>query len=47
MIESLIELRIDARAKKDYKKSDLIRSKLKEIGIIIEDSSSGQRWKVE
>ncbi len=47
-LESLIQMRDEARASKDYKKSDLIRAKLKEIGILIEDKagSSGVRWKL-
>ncbi|MFH1521280.1 MAG: cysteine--tRNA ligase [Candidatus Micrarchaeota archaeon] len=46
-LEQLIKLRDDARAAKDYKKSDVIRNKLKEIGIIIEDKTgvTGSRWK--
>lgn len=46
-LEKLIKMRDDARATKDYKKSDIIRNKLKEIGIIIEDKagSIGSRWK--
>lgn len=46
-LEQLIAMRDEARTKKDYKKSDLIRAKLKEIGIILEDKSgSGVRWKL-
>jgi len=47
-IESIISLRDEARKKKDYAKSDLIRNRLKDIGIILEDKAgSGIRWKVE
>jgi cysteinyl-tRNA synthetase len=48
-LELLISLRDEARAAKDYKKSDLIRAKLKGIGIIIEDKAGagGVRWKVD
>jgi len=48
-IEQLVESRDDARAAKDYKKSDIIRNKLKEIGIIIEDKAGvkGSRWKID
>ncbi|MFZ5500462.1 MAG: cysteine--tRNA ligase, partial [Candidatus Micrarchaeota archaeon] len=38
-LEKLVAMRDDARAKKDYKKSDLIRERLKGIGIILEDKS--------
>ncbi|MFH0884385.1 MAG: cysteine--tRNA ligase [Candidatus Micrarchaeota archaeon] len=44
----LISMRDQARAAKDYQRSDLIRSRLKEIGIIIEDKAGagGTRWKL-
>jgi len=44
----LISMRDEARAAKDYKKSDVIRGRLKEIGIIIEDKAGagGTRWKL-
>jgi cysteinyl-tRNA synthetase len=47
VLDSLIKMREDARKNKDYAKGDLIRSKLKEIGIIIEDKPDGTRWKLE
>ena len=47
MLESLILLRSELRMKKDFAKSDLIRVKLQEIGIVLEDKGSGgPRWKV-
>jgi cysteinyl-tRNA synthetase len=47
-LEMLISLRDRARAGKDYGKSDDIRSRLKKIGIILEDKpSAGVRWKLE
>jgi cysteinyl-tRNA synthetase len=44
----LISMRDEARAAKDYKKSDVIRGRLKEIGIVIEDKAGagGTRWKL-
>jgi cysteinyl-tRNA synthetase len=47
ILDSLIKMREDARKSKDYAKGDLIRDKLKEIGIVIEDKPDGTRWKVE
>ncbi len=44
-IEELITQREDARMKKDWKKSDELRDKLLKEGYIIEDTSSGPRWK--
>ncbi len=45
----LIKMRDSARAAKDYRRSDDIRSRLKEIGIILEDKASagGVRWKLQ
>jgi len=44
-ITKLIEEREKARKKKDFKKADEIRDKLKEKGIILEDTKEGVRWK--
>jgi cysteinyl-tRNA synthetase len=50
-LDLLIDAREKARASKDYKRSDLIRSKLNGIGIVLEDKNkdkeSGPRWKIE
>ena len=43
--KKLIEDREQARKKGDFKKADFIREKLKERGIIIEDTPKGTRWK--
>lgn len=42
----LISMRDKAREAKDYKRSDMIRAKLREIGVIIEDKAEGIRWKI-
>ncbi len=44
-VESLIEERKDARAAKDFARSDAIRDQLKEQGIILEDTPQGMRWR--
>jgi cysteinyl-tRNA synthetase len=41
LVEFLIDLRQEARAAKDYAKSDAIRDRLAEIGIILEDRADG------
>lgn len=43
-IDALIEERNQARSNKDFKRSDEIRDKLKEQGIILEDTAQGVRW---
>ncbi len=43
-IEDLIEKRTNARKNKDFKTADEIRDKLKEMGIILEDTPQGVKW---
>lgn len=45
-IEQMIRARAEARKRKDWKKADTIRDKLKEMGIILEDTPQGTRWKL-
>jgi cysteinyl-tRNA synthetase len=44
-ILNLIREREIARREKNFKKADLIRNKLKEKGIVLEDTPYGTRWK--
>ncbi len=44
-VEALIEKRNEARAGKDFATSDKIRDQLLEMGIILEDTPQGVRWK--
>ena len=46
VLEKLIELRNEARKKKEFGKSDSIRARLAEIGVILEDKKEGVRWKL-
>ncbi len=45
--EELISRREEARKAKDWKTADHIRSKLKDMGIIIEDTAQGLKWRIE
>jgi cysteinyl-tRNA synthetase len=44
-IEHLIEERNRARASKDFNRADMIRKELLELGIVLEDTKEGTRWK--
>jgi cysteinyl-tRNA synthetase len=45
--EELIRKREEARKAKDWKTADKIREQLKNMGIIIEDTPQGVKWKIE
>ncbi len=44
-IEALIKARNDARASKDWSAADAARQALSEMGIVLEDSTEGTRWR--
>ena len=50
MLDGLISLvnkqREEARLRRDFKNSDAIRESLNELGIVLEDTAEGTRWKV-
>jgi cysteinyl-tRNA synthetase len=43
--KTLLEERLDARRKKDFRRSDAIRDQLKTRGIVVEDTKDGQKWR--
>jgi cysteinyl-tRNA synthetase len=45
LVELLIELRTRARQEKNWAEADLIRDRLAEIGIVLEDRPDGTIWK--
>ena len=46
-IDLLVEVRSEARAQKLWALSDMIRDRLKELGVAIEDSKDGTSWRWE
>ncbi len=45
-IEQMIEERAEARKRKDWKRADAIRDRLKEMGVILEDTPEGTKWRL-
>ena len=46
LIDMLVDMRAQARAQRDYARSDLIRDQLAGLGITLEDRADGTLWKV-
>jgi cysteinyl-tRNA synthetase len=44
--EALLEARLRARADRDWAESDRLRAELLTLGVAVEDSRDGQRWKL-
>ena len=47
LVSLLIDLREKARKEKNYGMSDEIRKRLHELGVVLEDSDKGVKWRVE
>jgi cysteinyl-tRNA synthetase len=47
LLELIIQQRQEARQRRDFKTSDAIRDKLAELGVMLEDTAEGSRWKLE
>ncbi len=45
VMEALIGLRADFKAQKQYARADLLRDRLKDTGVVLEDTREGVRWK--
>ncbi len=46
LIEMLIELRAQARRARDFAAADAIRDRLAKLGVILEDTPQGTRWRI-
>ncbi|MDO5566796.1 MAG: cysteine--tRNA ligase, partial [Planctomycetia bacterium] len=44
LLDFLIELRVEAKKRKDFATADAIRARLKEMGITLEDRPGGTVW---
>ena len=46
LMELVLELREEARRRKDYALADRVRDRLAELGVVVEDTPKGPRWKL-
>ena len=46
LLDYLLELREQARAEKAFERADSIRARLTDLGVTVEDTASGPRWRV-
>jgi cysteinyl-tRNA synthetase len=46
LIDYLLELREQARGEREFERADEIRQRLAGLGVVIEDTSSGARWRL-
>lgn len=46
LMSIIAEMRAEARANKDWAKSDMIRDRLSEVGITIKDGKNGAKWEI-
>ena len=46
LVEKLIEERKQARGRKDFKRADEIRRQFDQMGVVLEDTPAGTRWKL-
>jgi cysteinyl-tRNA synthetase len=44
-IQALVDERDQAKRRRDFKRADVIRNELAGMGILLEDSKDGTRWK--
>ncbi|MEX2535830.1 MAG: cysteine--tRNA ligase [Trueperaceae bacterium] len=47
VLDLLLEQRHQARIRRDFEGADTIRDRLGEMGVVVEDSAQGSRWKLE
>jgi cysteinyl-tRNA synthetase len=45
LVDMLLQVREDARKRKDFAQADMIRKQLLELGIEIQDTQDGAVWK--
>ena len=46
VMEMLLEMRKEAKAQKDFAKSDAIRDNLAKLGVVVKDTKEGTEWSI-
>jgi cysteinyl-tRNA synthetase len=46
LIEFVLELRDQARAERSFERADAIRTRLRDLGVAVEDTPAGARWRL-
>ena len=46
LVDLLLELREQARAERSFERADAIRSRLRDLGVVLEDTAAGTRWRL-
>jgi cysteinyl-tRNA synthetase len=47
LVQLLLDLRLESRQERNFARSDQIRNRLAELGVQVEDTREGAKWKVE
>ena len=47
LLDFVVQLREEARKRKDFATSDAIRARLAELGVVLEDTKDGVRWRLK
>ena len=46
LVQTLLDLRMEARQRRDFTTADAIRARLADLGVVVEDSADGARWHI-
>ena len=47
LIDMILQIRLEAKKKKDFETADKIRDRLKDLGVIVKDTPGGYEWEIQ
>jgi cysteinyl-tRNA synthetase len=47
LIDMILQIRLEAKKKKDFETADKIRERLKDLGVIVKDTPGGYEWEIQ